>query len=327
MPFGAGTFGDKAIAAVQSAAEIPAKHVTLVRNGVPEHVETRAATVDDLLVEAGIARAPEDRLDTDPTAPLVDGATIAYRAAVPVTLIVDQQPRIVRSASATVAGLLSDESVLVDRHDRVAPRADTPLAGDIVVTVTHINAWTERRRVAIAPPTKRMFDIAVPIGKTRILSPGRTGIREISYLLSRSATGMKPRRTTLASRILRTARTRVVVEGIGEYAAFARLARQGFDSTLRLTGSALTMLATAYTAACSGCSGMTASGVPAGHGVVAVDPNVIPLGSRLFIPGYGRATAGDTGGAIRGHRIDLGFDSLADANQFGRRSIVVYVLK
>lgn len=312
---------------MQSAAEIPAKHITLVRNGVPERVETRAATVDDLLVEAGIARAPEDRLDTDPAAPLADGATIAYRAAVPVTLIVDQQPRIVQSASATVAGLLSDESILVDRHDRIAPRSDTPLAGDIVVTVTHVNAWTERRRISIAPPTKRVFDIAVPIGKTRILTPGRTGIREISYLLSRSESGTRPRRTTLASRILRSARTRVVVEGIGEYAAFARLARQGFDSTLRLTGSALTMLATAYTAACSGCSGMTASGVPAGHGVVAVDPNVIPLGSKLFIPGYGRATAGDTGGAIHGKRIDLGFDSLADANQFGRRSIVVYVLK
>ena len=72
----------------------------------------------------------------------------------------------------------------------------------------------------------------------------------------------------------------------------------------------------------SRCSG----GRVAGHGVVAVDPRIIPLGSRLFIPGYGSAVAGDTGSAIRGNRIDLGFNSLRDALLFGRRAITVYVL-
>ncbi len=71
------------------------------------------------------------------------------------------------------------------------------------------------------------------------------------------------------------------------------------------------MIATAYTADCAGCGGMTAIGRRAGHGIVAVDPRVIPLGTRLYIPGYGLAVAGDTGGAIVGNRIDLGFDSHA----------------
>ena len=62
------------------------------------------------------------------------------------------------------------------------------------------------------------------------------------------------------------------------------------------------------------------------HGVVAVDPRVIPLGSRLFIPGYGHAVAGDTGGAIVGRRIDLAFNSYDDAIRFGRRPVTVYVL-
>ncbi len=86
------------------------------------------------------------------------------------------------------------------------------------------------------------------------------------------------------------------------------------------------MVATAYTANCYGCSGMTASGQHAGHGIVAVDPRVIPLGSHLYIPGYGQAIAGDTGGAIHGNRVDLGFNSNSDAMQFGRRSVTVYVL-
>ena len=87
------------------------------------------------------------------------------------------------------------------------------------------------------------------------------------------------------------------------------------------------MVATAYTAGCSGCSGITASGRPAGHGVVAVDPNVIPLGTHMYIPGYGHAVAGDTGGSIRGRRIDLGFNSSGEANRFGRRPITVYLIK
>ncbi|MBV8530446.1 MAG: hypothetical protein JO104_03940, partial [Candidatus Eremiobacteraeota bacterium] len=77
----------------------------------------------------------------------------------------------------------------------------------------------------------------------------------------------------------------------------------------------------------AGGDGMTAIGRRAGHGIVAVDPRVIPLGTRLYILGYGVAVAGDTGGAIVGHRIDLGFDSIRDAMLFGRRDVTVYRLK
>ncbi len=86
------------------------------------------------------------------------------------------------------------------------------------------------------------------------------------------------------------------------------------------------LMATAYIPSCDGCSGITKTGMPAGHGVVAVDPRVIPLGTKLYVPGYGHALAGDTGGDIQGRRIDLGFDSLGAAQRFGRREIVVYVL-
>ena len=78
--------------------------------------------------------------------------------------------------------------------------------------------------------------------------------------------------------------------------------------------------------------GITATGIRATYGVVAVDPRVIPLGSKLFIQTtdgsftYGYALAADTGGAIKGNRIDLCFDSRQDALNFGRRNVVVYVL-
>ena len=62
------------------------------------------------------------------------------------------------------------------------------------------------------------------------------------------------------------------------------------------------------------------------HGVVAVDPNVIPLGTKLYIPGYGEALAADTGGDIVGSRIDVVMEDYGEAMQFGRRTVEVYVL-
>jgi 3D (Asp-Asp-Asp) domain-containing protein/septal ring factor EnvC (AmiA/AmiB activator) len=70
-------------------------------------------------------------------------------------------------------------------------------------------------------------------------------------------------------------------------------------------------------------SGHTATGIPAGWGVVAVDPTVIPLGTRLRIPGYGRGVAADTGGAVQGASIDLWFPTLAQARAWGRRTITI----
>ena len=88
----------------------------------------------------------------------------------------------------------------------------------------------------------------------------------------------------------------------------------------------LTMEATAYLPTDGDGYGITATGIPATYGVAAVDPYVIPLGSRLYIPGYGEAIAADTGGAIIGNRIDLCMESYDECMEFGRRNVTVYVL-
>ena len=87
-----------------------------------------------------------------------------------------------------------------------------------------------------------------------------------------------------------------------------------------------TMEATAYLPTDGSPEGLTAMGIPAARGVVAVDPRVIPLGSRVYIPGYGIAIAADTGGAIRGERIDLCMETYSECMNFGRRDVQVYVL-
>jgi 3D (Asp-Asp-Asp) domain-containing protein len=90
------------------------------------------------------------------------------------------------------------------------------------------------------------------------------------------------------------------------------------------------MIATGYDPGPRSCgkyaSGWTAIGMRAGRGVVAVDPRIIPLGTRLYVEGYGYAIAGDVGGAIKGYRIDLGHNTYGEARQVGRRRVRVYVL-
>ncbi|MFN2459713.1 MAG: 3D domain-containing protein [Candidatus Velthaea sp.] len=328
LPLGAGSVSDRAAAVLQSvAAQAPTKHVTFVRSGDASAVGTRAATVGDFLQERGVVPSAEDAVSLDPGAALQDGDVVEYRPAVPVTLVVDGLTRAVLSPASTVAQVLAEQHVEIGAHDQVLPAAGSSPARDAVIRVTHVTAWTERLRAPIAPAVKRRYDIALAPGTTRVLDRGSPGARETTVLVSQPDRSLAPRRSLLASRVVRAPRTRVIALGIGEYAAFSHLAHRGMQGTLHLAGAALNMVATAYSSQCVGCSGFTRIGRRAGHGIVAVDPHVIPLGTRLFIPGYGRALAGDTGGAIRGKRIDLGFDSHGDALTFGRRQVVVYVLK
>ncbi len=83
-------------------------------------------------------------------------------------------------------------------------------------------------------------------------------------------------------------------------------------------GARLTVAAIGYSL-----RGRTSSGLPVGHGIAAVDPNVIPLGTRMFVPGYGDAVAADTGGSVRGAVIDLWFPTVAAALRWGRQTVVI----
>ncbi|MBD5656214.1 MAG: G5 domain-containing protein, partial [Candidatus Eremiobacteraeota bacterium] len=163
-------------------------------------------------------------------------------------------------------------------------------------------------------------------GTSLVIEPGRPGVRETTV---RYVKGDESRlvRTVLTTRVVTAPRSKIIIHGVKAYQSLAHVAQQGFASAVHFAGSALHMIATAYTAGCYGCTGMTASGVRAGFGVIAVDPNIIPLGTKMFIPGYGRAVAGDTGGSIRGHRIDVGFNSNGQALLWGNRSVTVYLLR
>lgn len=97
------------------------------------------------------------------------------------------------------------------------------------------------------------------------------------------------------------------------------------------TSKQITVEATAYTADCEGCSGVTSTGVDLNANpdakVIAVDPSVIPLGSKVYVEGYGYATAEDTGGAIKGNRIDVFIPDQQDAVNWGRKQVNVTIIE
>jgi 3D (Asp-Asp-Asp) domain-containing protein len=89
--------------------------------------------------------------------------------------------------------------------------------------------------------------------------------------------------------------------------------------------------ASAYTASCKGCSGVTSTGINLkknpGLKVIAVDPSVIKIGTKVYVEGYGYAIAGDTGGAIRGNKIDVFIPNKSDALKWGRKTVKIKILK
>jgi resuscitation-promoting factor RpfB len=322
------THGNGLFSSTSHAAAAPAPvrgvTVTIVQDGEGASFVTRAKTVSDFLAERDVIPGAADYVAPALDTPLSDGMQIEYRKAVPVSLVLGRQRRDVVSSAANVGDLLADQGFTLGPNDRVQPATSESLEAGAVIRVTHTSTWTTHQKRRIPAGVVHRYDPTLPPGITRTIAGSPGELELTTRFVQRDDEALAQR--IVGVRIVRQPRAKLVLRGIGEYAAFATIAERGFDATLRLAGSALQMVATAYTAGCGGCSGITASGRVAGHGVVAVDPRIIPLGSRLFIPGYGSAVAGDTGSAIRGNRIDLGFNSLRDALLFGRRAITVYVL-
>jgi uncharacterized protein YabE (DUF348 family) len=325
----AGFFTHPSAALASSApAQSAAMHhaVTFESNGTITEHATDATTVGAFLRERNVIAGPHDYLAPSADTPLSDGMTIVYRGAVAVTIATAHDRVSVISSAEDVGALLEEQNVHLGSQDQVQPSLSDPVPANGTVRISRVLTWERNEHRTISPQTIHRIDFALTPGTSKVISAGTTGQRDVMVRFMQRDDG-RVQAAVIASHVTVKARPRIVAEGVDEYDAFSRFEARGIEKTSYVAQSAMQMVATAYTASCYGCSGITATGRPAGHGIVAVDPGVIPLGTRLYIPGYGFAVAGDTGGAIRGWRIDLGFNSLRDALLFGRRSVTVYRLK
>lgn len=320
------TYPSPAYAGNGTVAATSSLSVTFDAPSNTSEMRTQAATVGDFLRERGVSVATTDYVSPAAQTPISDHMTITYRNAVTVKIQQARNVRSVSSAASDVGSLLEEQGIRLASSDQVQPSLDARVPVNGVVKITRVVTWQRRQSRAIPVTTEQRLDFNLAPGTQKVLAHGSSGLREVTVdYVQRDGGSITAR--VVQNRIVRKPRIRVVAVGASEYEAFEHVAQYGIEHTSRIAASAIQMVATAYTAGCSGCSGITAIGRPAGHGIVAVDPRVIPLGTRLYIPGYGFALAGDTGGAIKGYRIDLGFNSYSDALRFGRRPVTVYRLR
>ena len=277
-------------------------------------------TVGDAVESAQIALRPGDR--TIPTAHtfLWPGIDIKVVRAVPVMVRFGRSSSSVTVAATSVGDALRQMGVALGPIDRVYPAAGTPVEANMKITVERRawHTWVEERPVAFT--SRVVADPQLSKGNRLVRVAGREGLngRTVEALY---ADGRPAAVFPHAWAVVRRPVTQVVAVGTR-----AMIASRG-----AFAGHEYMMLeATAYYPGPNNYGGgvgpRTAIGLLAQRGVVAVDPSVIRLGSRLFIEGYGYAIAGDTGGAIQGMKIDLCFNTYDEAIHFGRQTVKVYII-
>lgn len=280
--------------------------------GVSVSGTTSARTVAQARVGAETILEPTGERTPSEQAVFTDEMAVVEHHPVPVTLVHDGQTISLTSAAATVGDLLDRQGVALRAHDRVMPGLATLVRAGMRVRVVRIERRlvTEQQQVQASPNSVALRT------RGRIIGPRRIGVPERLYRIT-VADGTVVGRTLIGQRLLRSPLDRVIRVGTA-----AQLATDPL-----IGGPHLKMLATAYAPfCCRGVDNITATGIKAGYGVVAVDPTVIPLGSRLYVEGYGYAVAGDVGGSIKGLRIDLGFNTTLEALRYGVRRVRVYAI-
>lgn len=185
-----------------------------------------------------------------------------------------------------------------------------------VKTVSPNRTETRVETRSISPDVKYEFSRGLPQGKVKQVQKGTPGQIRTTFEVT-----FKNNKVVARKPLFSTKRP--------SKPALFQIGRGGFTpSRGSFSGSrVLTMEATGYDPFPPGGSGTgkTASGLMARFGIVATDPRVIPLGTLVFVEGYGFGLAADTGGAIKGNKIDLCFNTRAEAYQWGRKTVRVHV--
>lgn len=264
-------------------------------------------------------QSPADRSSAEAYSPLL----LSSNTLKTVTLRADGHMRTVSTHAATIAALLREQQATLDSLDRCSLPLFAPVTNGLKVVVTRVSYQKVVERFPLAGNVVRRYSPAVRTGVVVVKQAGRTG-EVVKKFAEVRKDGVLVSRKKVAQSVIKPT-PKVVVIGLRGY----QLASRGaFDRGQFAGQRTLTMNSTGYYGPrCGGDGrGLTCLGWRARYGIVAVDPRVIALRTRLFIEGYGYAVAGDTGGAIKGNRIDLGFNSMGEANRHGRKRVRVYIL-
>lgn len=307
------------VSAITLMLNLTRYEITVSDDGVVKQAFVYSKTVEDALKEAGIKVSEFDELSLDLNADLREIKHIEIKRAKEITLSVNGNDEKIFTTLNTVSDVLKKAEVAVAEDMLLITPEDTAVTDGMKIEIIK-KVFEEITEVESVPfETTRKANYNLASGNTRVSKEGINGEKTLTYRV------VKHNGEIIEKELISEKVTKKPVNKVLEYGVIASVqtSRSGEIRSSRV----IECRATAYCL-----KGRTASGVQSQRGVVAVDPSVIPLGTKLYIESsngnftYGYAVAGDTGSAVKGNRIDLYMDTKSECLNFGVRNVKVYIL-
>lgn len=313
-----------------------AHSITVIADGNTYNVVTYKKNVQDTLEKAGIELSEKDKISPALDSTIADGMKIVIKRAVPVKVSVDDKTLFIWTAESTVEDMLKAESIDLGELDKVSRSLEDNITSGMEIKITRVTVDYVASTEPVEFGLVRQLDNNLEQGQSKVIQEGVQGEKVVTTKVVYED-GKEVSREVINETITKEPVNRIVAVGTLKYI----MASRGGSRTKAYYTKVLRMKATSYTSnyACTGKNpgdpgfGITATGTvarrnPNGYSTVAVDPNVIPLGTKLYIEGYGYAIAEDVGGGVKGNIIDLYFEP----HEMGKglwsaRYVNVYILK
>ncbi|MDF9407093.1 MAG: Cell wall-binding protein YocH precursor [Pelotomaculum sp. PtaB.Bin013] len=289
------------------------KTVVVDIDGSQTTVKTFSFTVGGLLKSQKIALLEKDEVSPPLASTLKKGMIVTIKRATDLTIAVDGSEIPARTMTRKVEDALLEYGISLGPEDEVEPAKDSPVNPGMTVKVARVKTESLTCDAPIDYETKKQYTVKLPGGESRVAQEGKEGTERQTWQVT-FKDGKEVDRQLASREVIEPPTDKIVLYGS------TMVVSRGGDN-IRYA-RVLDMLASAYTY--TGYN--TASGVAPSYGVAAVDTSRIPMGTRLYVDGYGYATALDRGSAIQGNRIDLFFGSYSEAMGWGLRWVKVYVL-
>jgi uncharacterized protein YabE (DUF348 family) len=288
--------------------------IRILADGKENILIIRGGTIADAVKTAGVVLGEQDIVEPALKTAILDDTSVKITRMLKITVIADGKTTEHWTTIGTVEQTLSKLKIAVNPEDQILPELNNKIATGETIEVIRFSEKYLNKTIKVPFSTERQSDNTMERGTTRIVKQGQTGLIQKTIKIT-LRNGKEIKRELLAEKTVLKPVNKIVAFGTISVKAISRGGSIKFSR-------AIVMNASGYTHT----GHNTASGIYPYRGAVAVDPRVIPMGTRLYIEGYGYGKALDIGSAIKGNKIDLFFDSVREARRWGRRPAKVYVI-
>ncbi|MEG0830313.1 MAG: 3D domain-containing protein [Anaerovoracaceae bacterium] len=302
-----GTVILSAVLIVVILTTLVSKNIEVTIDGQTVNHSTKEYKVDGFLEEANINLYKKDEITPVVSEYVNDGMEIVINRAVPFELTADGKVTNLKAVPDTVGEALKDNKIFLDGDDIVKPAAGEQLTANSKVVVNRIKKEKKTTTQAMKYKTKEHGDNSLRAGTTKVVRKGKKGKDKVTYMITYSD-GKIIKKKEIGRKTITKPKTQLVARSTRGMIGGKEYKRK------------FTVKAYSYSG-----GGRTALGTQARVGAIAVDPSVIPLGSNVYVEGYGFARAEDTGGNIKGETIDVYKNSESASSSWGVRYVTIYI--